>query len=233
LVVTTSTGAIVEQIDYDEFGNVTNDTNPGFQPFGFAGGLYDQDTKLVRFGARDYNPNIGRWTAKDPWLFNSGDTVLYGYAFTDPVNLADPSGLDPDCKNSKKKKLKKIADKIAHKITGDKITVGPVDVHIDRPAISTGVSVGVEVEGVKVAEGTGEAEVGIKAPETEGAPPKGPLFYGDATGKVVIFGHEFTLGHWHAEGGDPNNMPTAQVIHSHLQQLDEAVCADPDACQNH
>jgi RHS repeat-associated protein len=94
LVVNTATGAIAEQITYDEFGNVLSDTNPGFQPFGFAGGLYDQDTKLVRFGERDYSPVIGRWTAKDPIQFDGGDTNLYGYVLNDPVNLVDPRGLD-------------------------------------------------------------------------------------------------------------------------------------------
>src|SRR5207253_2531440 len=68
-VVDTATGTVAQRMDYDEFGNVINDTNPGFQPFGFAGGLYDRDTKLVRFGARDYDPVIGRWTARDPVLF--------------------------------------------------------------------------------------------------------------------------------------------------------------------
>jgi RHS repeat-associated protein len=92
LVVNSSTGVIAEQISYDEFGNVLSDTNPGFQPFGFAGGLYDQDTKLVRFGARDYNPTIGRWSAKDPILFGGGDTDLYSYALNDPINVFDPSG---------------------------------------------------------------------------------------------------------------------------------------------
>ena len=43
-------------MDYDAFGRVLADTAPGFQPFGFAGGLYDHDTGLVRFGARDYQP---------------------------------------------------------------------------------------------------------------------------------------------------------------------------------
>jgi len=94
LVVNASSGAIAEQITYDEFGNVLSDTNPGFQPFGFAGGLYDQDTKLVRFGARDYNSSVGRWTAKDPILFAGRDINLYGYVVDDPVNLRDPSGLD-------------------------------------------------------------------------------------------------------------------------------------------
>ena len=52
LVIDTDTDEVVQRVDYDEFGNVLSDTNPGFQPFGFAGGLYDGDTGLVRFGAR-------------------------------------------------------------------------------------------------------------------------------------------------------------------------------------
>jgi RHS repeat-associated protein len=93
LVVNASTGAIAQRMDFDEFGRVLLDTNPGFTPFGFAGGLYDPDTGLVRFGARDYDAEIGRWTAKDPIRFAGGDTNLYGYVFNDPVNFVDPSGL--------------------------------------------------------------------------------------------------------------------------------------------
>jgi RHS repeat-associated protein len=92
LVVDSSTGAIAQQVTYDEFGKVITDSNPGFQPFGFAGGLYDERTKLVRFGARDYDPSIGRWTAKDPVLFDGGDTNLYDYVHSDPVNFADALG---------------------------------------------------------------------------------------------------------------------------------------------
>jgi RHS repeat-associated protein len=92
LVVNSATGAIAQQIDYDEFGRILSDSNPGFQPFGFAGGLYDHTTKLVRFGVRDYDPEIGRWTGKDPILFAGADTNLYGYVLRDPVNLTDASG---------------------------------------------------------------------------------------------------------------------------------------------
>ena len=60
LVIDTSTNTITQRLDYDEFGQVITDTNPGFQPFGFAGGLYDRATKLVRFGTRDYDPETGR-----------------------------------------------------------------------------------------------------------------------------------------------------------------------------
>jgi RHS repeat-associated protein len=80
--------------DYDEFGNVTRDTTPGFQPFGFAGGLYDPDTSLVRFGARDYDASIGRWVAKDPIGFGGG-VNLYAYCYGDPVNKVDLAGKIP------------------------------------------------------------------------------------------------------------------------------------------
>jgi len=92
LVVDAVSGAVVQRLDYDEHGRVLLDTSPGFQPFGFAGGLYDPDTGLVRFGARDYDPEVGRWTAKDPLLFDGGDTNLYAYAVNDPVNNQDPRG---------------------------------------------------------------------------------------------------------------------------------------------
>jgi RHS repeat-associated protein len=94
LVVDVATGNVAQRIDYDEFGVVIADTSPGFQPFGFAGGLYDKDTGLVRFGARDYDAQTGRWTAKDPIRFAGGDTNLYGYVLSDPINLRDNAGLD-------------------------------------------------------------------------------------------------------------------------------------------
>ncbi|WP_437669669.1 RHS repeat domain-containing protein [Sorangium sp. So ce131] len=92
LVIDAAAGTVAQRMDYDEFGRVVLDTSPGFTPFGFAGGLYDPDTGLVRFGARDYDPEVGRWTAKDPLLFDGGDTNLYNYALGDPVNRTDPAG---------------------------------------------------------------------------------------------------------------------------------------------
>jgi RHS repeat-associated protein len=92
LVVDSSTGTVAQRIDYDALGNITLDTNPGFQPFGFAGGLYDPDTKLVRFGARDYDPQTGRWTSKDPSGFGGDEGNLYAYCHNDPVNFVDPNG---------------------------------------------------------------------------------------------------------------------------------------------
>ena len=42
LVINTGDGSVAQRRDYDAYGNIFNNTNPGFQPFGFAGGLYDQ-----------------------------------------------------------------------------------------------------------------------------------------------------------------------------------------------
>ncbi|MEN5178305.1 RHS repeat-associated core domain-containing protein [Comamonas testosteroni] len=92
MVIDTATGEVKQQLSYDVWGNVTEDTNPSFQPFGFAGGLYDPDTGLTRFGARDYDAETGRWTAKDPILFKGGDINLYGYVLQNPVNWVDPNG---------------------------------------------------------------------------------------------------------------------------------------------
>ena len=93
LVINTQTGNVAQRIDYDTWGNIITDTNPGLQPFGFAGGIYDQHTRLTRFGARDYDGATGRWTAKDPIRFSGGDTNLYGYTSNDPINFTDENGL--------------------------------------------------------------------------------------------------------------------------------------------
>ena len=94
---------VLLQAQYDAWGNVTSYSVQGIEqgtdlsawplPHGFAGGLLDVDTGLLRFGARDYDPSVGRWTAKDPILFNGGQANLWVYVGNDPVNRQDPRGL--------------------------------------------------------------------------------------------------------------------------------------------
>ncbi|MBN2140988.1 MAG: RHS repeat-associated core domain-containing protein [Desulfovibrionaceae bacterium] len=96
LAVLDEQGRLLKRMDCDSFGNLILDTNPGQRlPFGFAAGLYDPDTGLVRFGVRDYDPDVGRFTARDPLWPAGGEDDPYGYCLDDPVNLADWSGLDP------------------------------------------------------------------------------------------------------------------------------------------
>ncbi len=91
-IVEVSTGAVVQELTYSPFGKVLGDSSPGWQPFAYAGGLYDIHTKLVRFGARDYDAEVGRWTTKDPIGFAGGPNH-YAYAGSDPIDLIDPTGL--------------------------------------------------------------------------------------------------------------------------------------------
>ncbi|MBN2133804.1 MAG: SMP-30/gluconolactonase/LRE family protein [Sedimentisphaerales bacterium] len=95
LVVDTATSpvsTIAQSVDYDEYGIVFRNTAPEFQPFGFCGGLWEDETGLGRFGWRDYMAVIGRWTARDPILFGGGSPNIYIYVGNSPTNCVDPAG---------------------------------------------------------------------------------------------------------------------------------------------
>ena len=82
--------------EYSAFGERTVTTGAAsedWMPFGFADGLHDADTGLTRFGARDYDAEIGRWTAKDPIRWDRGSWNLFGYSAGDPVNRIDTTGM--------------------------------------------------------------------------------------------------------------------------------------------
>jgi RHS repeat-associated protein len=94
-IIDVATGTIAQELSYDVWGNIISDTNPDFQPFGFAGGIYDNDTKLTRFGYRDYDADSARWTSKDPIDFAGGDSNFFAYTVNDPINSIDTTGLKP------------------------------------------------------------------------------------------------------------------------------------------
>ena len=95
-VLTLRNGRPYKTMVYDSFGVLLLDNKPElFMPIGFAGGLSDPDTGLVRFGYRDYDPLVGRFTAPDPLGDTGGDHDLYDYCVDDPVTMNDPSGLIP------------------------------------------------------------------------------------------------------------------------------------------
>ena len=90
--MTDSAGVVVKEVTYDSFGNVLGDTRPGISYFAFAGGLYDGDMGLVRFGYRDYDAKVGVWTAKDPTHFSGSQVDLFEYCNNDPINFIDEDG---------------------------------------------------------------------------------------------------------------------------------------------
>ena len=93
LVVDVATGTVAQRLDYDEYGNITTGFDSLDIPFAYAGGLYDSKTKLVRFGARDYEASVGRWTNKDPIGFGGGQANIYAYVNNNPIDNKDINGL--------------------------------------------------------------------------------------------------------------------------------------------
>lgn len=92
LVVNATTGEVAQRIDYDEWGIVLQDTNPGWLPFGFVGAVPGAEPSVWRVGRRDYFAPAGRWTSKDPSGFRLGSANLFQYTYGDPVNFIDVDG---------------------------------------------------------------------------------------------------------------------------------------------
>jgi len=96
--VVDSTGAVKNSYRYDPFGNSTSKTEAVSNPWQFASGYLDANTRLYKFGERYYDPQVGRWTQKDPVggsLGSVNSTNPYVYANNLPNMVVDPSGRDP------------------------------------------------------------------------------------------------------------------------------------------
>jgi RHS repeat-associated protein len=76
-------------------GVPTSSGNSSSYPYLFAGMEYDP-TGLYHTYARYYSPRLQRFTSEDPLQYGGGDINLFRYAADDPVNAADPLGLQVD-----------------------------------------------------------------------------------------------------------------------------------------
>jgi RHS repeat-associated protein len=103
-MLTNASGGIVEQYEYDAFGQpyVYNASgvlvnrkfgSPAANRFLFTGREWIQDMRVYDFRARLYQPELGRFLQPDPLEFAAGDNNLYRYCHNDPVNSTDPTGL--------------------------------------------------------------------------------------------------------------------------------------------
>lgn len=88
-------GNVVNNYEYDEWGNITSQTETIENPFKYAGEYFDKETGLYYLRARYYDPTIGRFISEDSFPGEANDPLslnLYTYAHNNPVNLFDPSG---------------------------------------------------------------------------------------------------------------------------------------------
>ncbi|GAA2864708.1 hypothetical protein Acy02nite_14240 [Actinoplanes cyaneus] len=82
----------VNSYSYDPYGNQLSVSQQVANPWRYASGFYDGPTGLTKFGARYYDPGLGRFSQRDP----SGRDLPYAYAGANPANNTDPTGLDND-----------------------------------------------------------------------------------------------------------------------------------------
>jgi RHS repeat-associated protein len=86
-------GKIVNQISYDSFGQITNETHSDVEfRFGYTGRELDSETGLYYNRARYYDPAVGEFVSEDPIGFAAGDGNLSRYVGNNPLFYLDPTG---------------------------------------------------------------------------------------------------------------------------------------------
>jgi RHS repeat-associated protein len=98
---TQSNGSVIESAEYQPYGKIKTSTGtPSNQDYSddlFNGGDTYAEFGVVLLGARVYDPEIGRFLQRDPFVFVPQSTKGNPYTFSlaDPINYADPSGMSP------------------------------------------------------------------------------------------------------------------------------------------
>ena len=95
-------GVMLQEIDYKPFGGIRRNTAAAGQPGAtqdlFNGGDSLTGLGVYQLGARTYEPATGRFLQRDPLVIprSAGRVHPYAFAWNDPINHADPSGLDAE-----------------------------------------------------------------------------------------------------------------------------------------
>jgi len=93
-LVAAADSAVTAQYEYSPFGEtltVTGD-QASSNPFRFSSKYTDDETGLLYYGCRYYNPPTGRWLSRDP-IGEKGALNLYDFLKNRPVGRFDPLGL--------------------------------------------------------------------------------------------------------------------------------------------
>jgi RHS repeat-associated protein len=93
LVSAADGSSLTAQYEYGPFGELLRATGPlaKANPFRWSTHYYDDESDLVMYPARPYNPSTGRFLCKDP-IGEDGGPNLYGFALNNGVNAVDPFG---------------------------------------------------------------------------------------------------------------------------------------------
>ena len=96
-LITDNSAAVIDQIDYDAWGNITNETNAANgDRYKYASGQYDAVLGMTLYAhnstGRRYMASNGNWLNADPTGLAAGPNP-YDYVGNNPTNAIDPSGL--------------------------------------------------------------------------------------------------------------------------------------------
>jgi RHS repeat-associated protein len=91
-VLTDATGAVTATFSYTPFGALNGKTGAADTALRWNGQYQDADTGLYYLRARYYDPSTAQFLTRDPLAELT--RMAYGYAADNPLNLADPLGLD-------------------------------------------------------------------------------------------------------------------------------------------
>ncbi|WP_339783493.1 polymorphic toxin-type HINT domain-containing protein [Paenibacillus sp. FSL R7-0313] len=88
-------GKLLNQYDYDIWGNIITNEETVHNPFRYAGELWDDTTELQYLRARWYDPTMGRFINEDTFEGELSDPLsqnVYSYVSNNPLKYVDPSG---------------------------------------------------------------------------------------------------------------------------------------------
>ena len=86
-------GEVIAHYEYSPFGSLTKTTGAyaTSNPFRFSSEYFDEETGLVYYNYRYYNPELGRWISRDP-IEEQGGYNLYGMIGNNPLYGWDKEG---------------------------------------------------------------------------------------------------------------------------------------------
>jgi RHS repeat-associated protein len=92
-LVNAADGTVSARYEYGPFGEMVRSDGSvaRLNPFGFSTKYQDDETGLIMYPARPYNPSTGRWHSRDP-IEEEGGQNFYGFVNNNPVSAVDPLG---------------------------------------------------------------------------------------------------------------------------------------------
>jgi len=108
-LLTDANAQIANEYSYDSYGQRLTTVESVPQPFGWKGREWIPGPNIYFNRFRFYDPAPGRFSSEDPTGYGSGDWNFYSFAWNDPHNWNDPSGLLPLDENEEQAVIEDLA----------------------------------------------------------------------------------------------------------------------------